>query len=303
MLRAAWTLPHSRIPITEPAYAALGEGFPCRSTTCRAQVGCVIPHVRGFRSRGAVYITLGPTVPAMPPVHITSPQCHLWTDALHLRQLASDARNKWDIGTYVRSCVTTAWSVLEIACNEALAVDDIGYSFRRNLEDAVQIRGLSPIDWSVAPWSDVLSLQGVRKGFVHRFLSTNAVFPSPKVAAQAIRTVRAGVLGVFAHAAAPEPLWVHVDHIAGYDTPSNFGTPVGCQIFPGARADDPLATRVCLVVRGQENVCGIFPSGHDVTSYTQSLLASSKVPLEGVRVYDQGALVYDLVTKMRASSG
>ena len=32
---------------------------------------------------------------------VDSSQCHLWTDALHIRQLAREAPDKWDRGTYV----------------------------------------------------------------------------------------------------------------------------------------------------------------------------------------------------------
>ena len=70
------------------------------------------------------------------PKVVENPHYHLWTDALHACALAHEAHNKWDRGTYVRWAVTTSWTVLEIACQDALEERNISYSFRRNLNAA-----------------------------------------------------------------------------------------------------------------------------------------------------------------------
>jgi len=55
----------------------------------------------------------------------------LWTDALHLRKLASQTKSKWDKATYIRTTILLAWTVLEIACQDSLNKLDISYSFKR----------------------------------------------------------------------------------------------------------------------------------------------------------------------------
>lgn len=95
----------------------------------------------------------------MNPVLVDSTQCHLWTDALHVRQLARDTPNRWDRGTYVRLCVVLAWTALEIACQEALNTPEIGFRFKDNLDRAVADKGLPPLDWSKGIWQDVRRIQ------------------------------------------------------------------------------------------------------------------------------------------------
>ena len=89
------------------------------------------------------------------PTIVDSTQCHLWTDALHARQLAREALNKWDRGTYVRMCVTTSWTALEVACQDALSCTDISYRFKENLDRAIAAASLPSLDWSTGTWDVV----------------------------------------------------------------------------------------------------------------------------------------------------
>lgn len=82
------------------------------------------------------------TFPSLTKV-VESPHYHLWTDALHARSLARQAHNKWDRGTYVRWCVNTSWTALEVACQDSTEDPNISYSFRKNLD--VNNRGQTPI--------------------------------------------------------------------------------------------------------------------------------------------------------------
>ena len=66
--------------------------------------------------------------------------------------LAHQARNRWDRGTYVRCVLTNTWTALEMACNDALDVTDIGYSFRKKLDSAVEQKGacqVGLVSWGV----------------------------------------------------------------------------------------------------------------------------------------------------------
>lgn len=92
---------------------------------------------------------------------------HLWTDALHARELARQTNNKWDRGTYVRWAITTAWTVLEMACQDALDDKKISYSFRENIDKAITSKALPKLDWGKGIWQKVSAIQTLRINCVH----------------------------------------------------------------------------------------------------------------------------------------
>ena len=106
---------------------------------------------------------------------------HIWTDALHARALSHEANNRWDRGTYVRWTLMTAWIALEIACQEALEEPKISYSFKDNLNKAIEEKSFSKLDWSQGIWQQVLQLQEFRKNCAHRFSQETDLFPDVAV--------------------------------------------------------------------------------------------------------------------------
>ena len=124
------------------------------------------------------------------PKVVETPHYHLWTDALHARSLAHQANNRWDRGTYVRWCVNTSWTALEVACQDATGDPNISYSFKRNLEAALKQQNLPAIDWGKGIWQKVMTLQQTRKNYVHRFVSETDLFQNADVADDAIKTTR-----------------------------------------------------------------------------------------------------------------
>lgn len=124
------------------------------------------------------------------PKLVNNHHYHLWTDALHIRALSHQAKNKWDRGTYVRLAIITAWTVLEIACQDALDDPSISYSFKRNVDDAVSKRSLPKLDWSQGVWQRVIKVQEARKSYIHRFISERDLFPEVSLADEAIETIR-----------------------------------------------------------------------------------------------------------------
>lgn len=237
----------------------------------------------------------------MRPVLVDSSQCHLWTDALHTRQLARDARNKWDRGTYVRACVATVWIALETSCQDALSSHDIGYRFKENVDKALTNLSMTPLDWSSGLWQQVRVLQEIRKSYVHRFLALKDMFPPADVADEAIATVRSAIIDIYARAGKPEPDWVHIDGARGWDAASWLGTPTISQAHFGSSFDDPNTTRVYLVIGGEEKLTSVFPAGHDARNTVEALLESVNVPIEGIRVYDSGIQVLDFTVAMRGN--
>lgn len=237
----------------------------------------------------------------MRPVLVDSSQCHLWTDALHMRELARAARNKWDRGTYVRNCVATSWIALETSCQDALSSNAIGYSFKANMDKAIADLSLPPIDWSFGLWQQVRALQETRKGYVHRFLALRDMFPPAMVAENAITTVRSAVIDIYGRTQKSEPDWVHIDTSRGWDAASQFGSASISQAHLGASFDDPNTTRVYLVIGGEEILTSVFPPGHDARQTVEELIKSVNVPIEGIRVYDNGVPVLDFTVAMRGN--
>jgi len=57
----------------------------------------------------------------------------------------------------------TSWIALEIACQDALGNPKISYSFKKNLNKAIEDKSLSKLDWSKGIWQQVIALQELRK--------------------------------------------------------------------------------------------------------------------------------------------
>jgi hypothetical protein len=237
----------------------------------------------------------------MKPTFVDSSQCHLWTDALHTRQLAREALNRWDRGTYVRMSVTAVWTALETSCQEALNAPGLGRRFKEDLDAAIGKAGAPPIDWSQGIWQKVRLLQERRKLYVHGFLSLNDLFPEASVADESIETVRRAVSELHARLAKPEPAWLALNHSRGWQAESSFGTPNVIALHAGLTAEDPNTLKVYLVIGGEEKLSRVLPAGADAQSSIDQLLDNSNLPISGVRVYNCGELVQDLIVSMRGN--
>ena len=233
---------------------------------------------------------------------VDSTQCHLWTDALHMRQLAREALNKWDRGTYVRMCVSISWTALEVACQDALTCTDIGYRFKENLDRAIAASALPSIDWSTGTWQKVRLLQELRKSYVHRFATLNDMFPLAVVAEDAIETVREAIENIFAHVGRAAPTWTSFDKARGWQTRSSFGAAVLTTGHAGVKMDDPLAVRVFIVIDGVEKLTTVLPAGYDPSQEVDHILQNAISPISGIRVYENGELKQDLIVNMRGNA-
>mgnify|MGYP006301563933 CR=1 FL=1 len=237
----------------------------------------------------------------MPAKIVEGPHYHLWTDALHGRALAHQARNKWDRGTYVRWTVTTAWTALEVACQDALQEEKISYSFRKNLDEAIDQRGFPPLDWGQGLWQRVQRLQDTRKGYVHRFIHEGDLFPEAVVADSAIDVVRKAIIAIYDHAGATPPSWVDDNEDRGWDSGS--GSHASCTVIrAGASEDDPKAVRICYTHKGREHVSEILPPGRDPQQCCEELIRSLNVSVTAVRAYVGDKMVYEKQLSMRGGA-
>lgn len=239
----------------------------------------------------------------MKPLLVDSTQCHLWTDALHIRQLAREAANRWDRGTYVRLCVVLTWTALELGCQDALGVPEIGYRFKDDLDRAVAGRQLPPLDWSRGVWQAVRRIQEMRKAFVHRFASLADMFPEAVVADDAIAVVRAAIASIFDHASVARPVWIEFDHSHGWAGQSGASFSASATLITGGvLPDDPTAVKICFVANDIEHVSSIHPQGFDYTNEVKSLVGAMNIPITAVRVYEEGILVSELLVHMRGNN-
>jgi hypothetical protein len=234
------------------------------------------------------------------PKIVESPHYHLWTDALHARSLARQANNKWDRGAYVRWAVTTSWTVLEIACQDALAEPKISYSFRKRLDEALKKQGFPNLDWGSGLWQRVEKLLETRKGYVHRFISETDLFLETTVADHAIDTVRAAVEAIYRHVGSPPPPWINDDNDQGWDSARRSSANLTL-LHAGASEDDPKVIRICFVHRDTEKVSEVLPAGTDYTPFVDDLVRRIRVPITAVRVYEGHTLIHEKQTRIRGA--
>jgi len=226
---------------------------------------------------------------------------HLWTDALHARALAHEARNKWDRGTYVRWAIITSWTVLEVACQEALDDPTISYRFKPNLNEAIRLKGLPVLSWGAGIWQAVSGLQEARKGLVHKFTSQADLFPGPEMADFAIEVAREAVLSIFQHVGRPAPAWICDNEDRGWEGRPSFAVPM--MQHGGADPEDPEAVRVAIVLYGKEFLTDVLPPDGDPEPYIHNLLNSAnlRLPFSEVRVYKGAQLLKTVPTHMRGA--
>ena len=223
---------------------------------------------------------------------------HLWTDALHLRAIAHQARNRWDRGTYARCTLTNAWTALEMACNDALEVTDIGYRFCEHLNRAIANKGLPKLDWSKGLWHDVRHLQSLRKQFVHAGISEGNRFAEASLADQAIRVCRGAIKAIYAHAGKAAQAWVDDDSDTGFDKRQTVFA-YSQNIKQGA--DHPDTIRVTFVYKDEEHICEYHPAGTDCDPLLDDLIRRTQLPISAVRVYRGSELLKERDLLMRGN--
>jgi hypothetical protein len=208
---------------------------------------------------------------------------HLWSDALHARSLAHQARNKWDRGTYVRWCITTAWTVLEMACQDALEDNQISYRFKQTLDKAIENKSLPKLNWGSGIWQKVTKMQKLRNDYIHRFANESKLFPEANVADNAIDVIRKAVTDIYLHTGNDSPKWILDDKDPGWDKGSSFAR--ATVIRKGANPDDPQTIRIKYIYKGREHESEILPPDADWQKYYEEFLEGIRAPISKIIVY------------------
>lgn len=225
---------------------------------------------------------------------------HLWTDALHGRALAKQAKNRWDRGTYVRWTLMTAWTVLEMACEDALETSGIGRRFKQNLDKACADKAVPPIDWGRGIWQQVTLIQQARKDYVHKNANQNTLFPDFGDADRVISTIREAVNDIFSRAGKSPPDWLADDDDRGWD-PGSESMACTQVIHAGTDPNGTETVRISYEHKDREYVCGFWPAGTDHEPLVDQLLRNLRIPVTAVRAYRGNAVIYEQRLQMRGT--
>lgn len=234
------------------------------------------------------------------PKIVENPHYHLWTDALHARALAKQAKNRWDRGTYVRWTVMTAWTVLEMACEDALQTSGIGRRFKENLDKACLAKALPKINWGSGIWQRVSTIHKARKEFVHINATQGQLFSGFEEADRAISTVREAINDIFAHAGKSSPAWLQDDDDKGWDR----GAGSRGHLLVGRAGVDPKGeetVRISYEYKDTEYDCELCPPGTNPEPLIEHLLQSLRLPVTAVRAYRGSAMIYERKLQMRGT--
>jgi hypothetical protein len=218
------------------------------------------------------------------PVIVDSTPCHLWSDTLHARALARQARNEWDRGTYVRWTIITAWLTLEMSCENALGINGLGYAFRPCLDRALAAKGLPSLDWGQGIWQRVERFHQLRIDYVHRSLAAERLFPKVDEADLAVVTAREAIVAICGLSGAAVPNWVEFDEDRGWHEAP--GTSVFLTVVAaGVDESDPDVVSVGFLADGQLRVTNIFPPGTDPTPRMAEIASSVGIPVTAIVAY------------------
>lgn len=234
------------------------------------------------------------------PKLVETPHYHLWTDALHLRALAHQARNRWDRGTYVRSTLIDGCIALEIACNDALEATDIGHSFRKNLDAAIDRKNLPRLDWSQGVWQGVSEIRRLRNEFMHQGISNKHRFAEASQADKAIEVCRNAIKAIYAHVGKAAPDWVDDHFDPGFE--ENPSASLHLTVDRG-RFDPqhPDTVRIVYVYKDQERIYGNFPPGTDPKPLFDELIRQIRAPISSLRAYRGNDLLEERELLMRGN--
>ncbi len=234
------------------------------------------------------------------PKIVESSHYHLWTDALHARALAGQARNRWDRGTYVRWSITTAWTVLEMACEDALTKVGIGRRFKENLDEACATMEVAAINWGGGVWQRVTGLHKARKDIVHINATQADLFPPASDADDAIATVRDAVTDIYARVGKACPSWLRDDDDKGWDNgPRSIG--YAMVVHAGAEPAGADTVRIAYERDGIEYDSDLFPPGTNFEPHIEALIQRLNIPVTAVRAYNGAELLYERKLEMRGS--
>jgi hypothetical protein len=180
----------------------------------------------------------------------------------------------------------TAWIAFEIACQDALEKPKISYSFKDNLNNAIEEKSFPKLDWSKGIWQQVLQLQELRKNCAHRFSQETDLFPDASVADDAISIARQAIIAIYKHVGKNVPLWIKDDTDQGWAKKGGFS--LFANIYttpPGVDENAPDTIKVTYTYKDKENIRDVLPAGTDPNPHVDRLIETIGLPISGIKVY------------------
>lgn len=233
---------------------------------------------------------------------VDSPHFHVWTDALHARQLAKDTANDWDRGTYVRWTIQSAWTAFEWTCEIALSTSGLGNQFRRRFDEAMAAAGNATVDWGSGLWQRVLEVYQLRKDYIHPRIPQARLFSPLQQAEKAVTTLRAAIEDLHNRLGITAPEWIYDDVADGWQGRRTVTDVAHATLIrAGAKRDDPNAVIVAYVYKGEEHISEVLPPGSDPRPVMEALIDSIVVPISEVRAYHGEKLIESVNLKMRGA--
>jgi hypothetical protein len=229
---------------------------------------------------------------------VETPHYHIWTDALHGRRLAREARNEWDRGTYVRWTIASAWTAFESTCEHLTGASGLGNRFKERLDEAFGSKGLAPPDWESGLWQRVLSVYRMRKDYVHPAVPQERLFAPVEEAERAIEVLRLAIKDVYARTGTPAEEWPDDDEDPV--DPRLGGFAHATVLRAGASRESGI--RICYVMLGEEYESEVTVPEADHIALMEDLLRRIRVPISAVRAYRGDELIQEFVVKMRGGS-
>lgn len=227
---------------------------------------------------------------------------HIWSDALHLRELARQTPDRWDRATYIRAAVTMAWTAFETTLSELLNAKRLSGNFQQNLDAAVRDFGLPQLDWGQGIWQSVAILNKCRVDYVHRTAAGAELLPEGAVADDALNTIRDALDDIFSKAGKMAPAWIADDSDPGWKGSGKSGAKAyGSAIHGGVDPEAADTLRLALVDKNGEHVCGYYPATANPKELAADLLPRLREPVSVIRVYKGKELVCERKTPMRGA--
>ncbi len=230
-------------------------------------------------------------------------QYHVWSDALHARQLARQTSSVWNRGAYVRWTIQTAWSAFENVCSDALGAKSLGMSFRKRFDNALALKNLPAVEWGSGIWQRIMQVYEDRKKYIHVVpgISRSELKAPLEEAERAIDVLREGIKAVSELVGLPHPGWVQDNADAGWqERGKGLSTSVEWYtVHAGASEDDSEAIRIAYVLHGKEHLSEIAPRNTPHGPLLDKMLVSLNIPVDAVRAYRGTTLLEERHTKMR----
>ncbi|MEK0315649.1 hypothetical protein [Cohnella sp. 56] len=232
--------------------------------------------------------------------HINTTEFHLWTDVLHAKTLSCQAQNPWDRGSYVRWCIITGWTVLEMVFRQVLNDESIGYRFKEDVDRAIKNLGLPSFNWGEGIWQRILALKDTRKNFVHTNLEQNKLFLDTSVAIDYVKGIQDGILEIHKYTRTPIPQWILYDDDRGWDDGSESGIHILIE-RQGATKEDPQSIIVSYIYKGKEYPTEVLPANSDYLKTVTDMITNFRSPITGIKVYQEGKVIFETTLQMRGS--